>query len=109
MARNLPVHRQIPIYNGSPQYLESITTSGSSQKNATAFTPGDCIMVTCTEDFYYIAGSSTVSVSSTNGVPCKADEHYYVTLQDVASGSPETYIAVIQQSGAGTLKFYKMK
>ena len=90
--------------NGSPVYMESISaTSGSSTTNATAFNGGEVLLIQPTANVYVIAGTSTVTVTSSNGVLVEANEKFYLTLT-----STQTHVAARTGSGSATVAIFKM-
>ena len=76
-----------------------LTSSGSSVSQA--FNIAQKVLITCDADAYFLWGTSTVTVSSANGVPLVAGEKI-----DSQAGSQARYLAVISASGTANCKVF---
>jgi hypothetical protein len=111
-TRALSTSRIMSVINGSPQYQESISaTTTPTWRNATAFSPGDIIMLQADQDFYVRGGTVTGTVASTNGVKVLADEKYVMILKDGDRlySEKETHVCCVGATATATIKVFKLQ
>lgn len=111
--RNIDVNKAFEEINGSPQYDSTIQSTGTSAKNGTAFTEGARLLLQPDAACYIRPGTSTITVSSSNGVYLDANEKYYLCLKKdkaaLGDSSGEEYVAVISVSGTVNVKVFRME
>lgn len=105
--RNLSPAQTTVRLNGSPAYVGTITSGGTSSTTLSAgsLTPGCCYVLEADAKCYFAAQTSSAgTVTTANGKQIAADGDFYVWLK-----SDQTHIAVISASGTANVKVFKME